>query len=135
MIAVYDSVGRIQYTVDAPYPAELVTVYDTVATSDPEFNYSEVATTDIVDKYINLDGTPTIEERPEMSLTYDGFINEGETLVIAGLPEGATVHFDGVFGGTSSEGEMETVMEDPGTYLVEVKAWPYKDAIFEVSVT
>lgn len=132
MITVYDSTGRISYTVDAPYPKGLVEIYDGLAAEDVDFNVVEVEQVDISDKYIDLEGTPTIEERPVMALNYEVTEN---SVTLTGLPEDAEITIDSTFSGTN--GTEDTVLieaEDPGSYLVEVSKWPFKSERREIKV-
>lgn len=136
MIVVYDSEGRISYTVDEPYPAVIEDTYDELALSDPDFNYLTTAQGQIGLQYVNLDSTPTIEDRPEMELSYPSSISVGDEISIVGVPPNATVYADG--SDIHSTGSiMETVdveAIDPGSYYFYIEAWPYLPVEFTVSV-
>lgn len=135
MLVVHDSIGKIAFTVDAPYPEGLVDLYEDLATGDPEFNVIDTEQAEIVSKYVDVEGANTLEDRPVMELTYDEVVTAGADLNIAGLPDNCTILVDGFVGGSTTTEDtigLETV--DPGFYTIQIESWPYLPFSFTVDV-
>ncbi|TAJ54068.1 hypothetical protein [Brevundimonas sp. BAL3] len=122
MIVVYNQQGRIAYTVDDPYPPELLEVYADRAEAETEFNFHDEAPAPIDDCYIDVAQAAMIP-RPDMPVTLDG-------LTLSDVPVGAAISVDGgamVFEATAGTVEIEA--EDAGSYVVRLQMWPYRDFV------
>lgn len=122
MIVVYNQQGRIAYTVDDPYPPELLEVYAERAEAEAEFNFHDEAPAPIDDCYIDV-GQAAMVPRPDMPVALDG-------LTLSDVPVGATISVDGgamVFEATAATVEFEA--QDAGSYAVRLEKWPYRDFV------
>ncbi|QFU30267.1 PEGA domain-containing protein [Brevundimonas sp. Bb-A] len=119
MIVVYDQQGRIQYTVDDPYPPELEETYSALEAEQADFNYHDEPQADIIGCYVDMVGR-VVTPRPEMDVAVTG-------ATLSNLPAGATVAVDSVFVVEDAPSAVTLEAVDAGAYSVRVSKWPYLD--------
>lgn len=125
MIVVYDRQGKIEQTVDDPYPPELIARLEERAVEEADFNFHDEPMAPIHDRYVDV-VAGCLCERPDMPVAVDG-------LTLTGVPEGAVVDIDhGALVVEATASEIELQPEDAGTYVVQVRQWPFKDFSVEV---
>lgn len=141
MIVVYDSKGQIQYTVEKPYPQGLIESYATMSDNQADFNFLDNGeATSVGSKYVLVsEETASLEERPELDLSYNSSITTLSDLVISGIPDGASVRIDGEDFSNSVVNEQvlieaEGTGHDAGVYKIDVDVWPYLPKTIKITV-
>lgn len=127
MIIVYDRNGRIDYTVEDPYPPELLATYQALAGKEADFNFHDEPQASIDGCYVDI-AAGCLCERPDMPVEVNG-------LTLSAIPAGAIVDVD--FGAQVAEavsGEIELHAEDAGNYVVQLRKWPFKDFRVDLEV-
>lgn len=124
MIVVYDQQGRIQYTVDDPYPPELEETYSALEAEQADFNYHDEPHADVSACYVDMVAR-AITPRPEMGVAFEG-------TTLSNVPTGATLAVDAVFVVEDAPATVTLEAIDPGVYSVRVSKWPFLD--FETSL-